>query len=261
MVNILNAFPTWTIMLAAAVLIVAANEVGFRFGRGKGPSASAQDPATVVQGAAFTVLALLLGFSFALALGRYDARRATLVREANAIGTTFLRTGLLDAKASAQMRAYLRMYVAERLEFAQTDAAPEQRRIADDRSNMTQRAMWRLAADAARRDSHSTTIPLVIAGLNDTINSSTEERAILTIHIPDIIILGLVLIALIASAMMGYGFGRQGQRAIIFKATFAIMLSIALGMILDLDRPQRGLIRVNLAPLQNTQSIIDANSV
>jgi hypothetical protein len=70
--------------------------------------------------------------------------------------------------------------------------------------------------------------------------------------------IGILLIAFIASAMMGYGFGRQGQRALVFKACFALMLAIAFGLVLDLDRPQRGLIRVSLAPLQAVQQLMEA---
>lgn len=62
---------------------------------------------------------------------------------------------------------------------------------------------------AAHRDPHSTTAPLFIAALNDTINLSSEERAVLSTHIPDVVIVWLLLIAFITSAMMGYGFGRQ----------------------------------------------------
>ncbi len=260
MANILNPIPTWMIMLGSALLIVAANEFGFRLGRGKGPGLGPQEPSAIVQGAAFTLLALLLGFSFALALGRYDARRGTLMREANAIGTTFLRAQLLDAKAATAIRSDLRTYIVQRTSFARADADPQQRLIADTRSTLLQRDMWRLGVEAARRDPHSTMVPLFLASLNDTINLSTEERTVLITHIPDIVIIGLLLIALIASAMMGYGFGRQGQRALAFKAAFAVMLAIALGLVLDLDRPQRGLIRINLTPLQSVQKNMDATA-
>ncbi len=76
------------------------------------------------------------------------------------------------------------------------------------------------ALQSARRDPHSTMVPLFIAALNDAINLSIEERAVLTTHIPDVVIIGLLLIAFIASAMMGYGFGRQGQRALDFQSKF-----------------------------------------
>ena len=213
-----------------------------------------------MQAAAFTVLALLLGFSFALALGRYDARRGALMRESNAIATTWLRSQLLDPQAAQAARADLRIYVAERIAFAQADTDPDRRLAADEKSSAVQRGLWQAALQSARRDPHSTMVPLFIAALNDAINLSIEERAVLTTHIPDVVIIGLLLIAFIASAMMGYGFGRQGQRALIFKASFAVMLAIAFGLVLDLDRPQRGLIRVSLAPLQAVQHLMESTA-
>jgi hypothetical protein len=260
-VNFLNPVPTWAIMLGSALLIFAMNEIGFRLGRGKGPGLSSQDPSAVVQAAAFSVLALLLGFSFSLALGRYDSRRTALVREAAAIGTTYIRARLLNARDAAAIRADLRWYVSQRIEFARADANPEQRAIADAKSSELQREMWGIAVDAAHRDPRSTIVPLFINELNDTFNLSTEEAAVLVAHIPDVVIIGILLIAFIAAAMMGYGFGRQGKRALAFKALFAVMLVLALGLILDLDRPQRGLVRVNLAPLQNVQRLMQTSIV
>jgi len=247
-------------MLGAAFLIFAMNEVGFRLGRGKGAATEGQDPSAVVQGAAFTILALLLGFSFALGLGRYDARRATLVRESAALGTTFLRANLLDTKTAAAVRSDLRWYGAQRIAFAGADAQPELRAAAQAKSLQIQRDLWGLAMRAAREDPHSTMVPLFITALNDTIALSTEEAAVLGSHIPDVVIIWILLIAFIASAMMGYGFGRRGQRAIIFKAFFAIVLALALGLVLDLDRPQRGLIRVNLAPLQTVVRLMETTA-
>jgi hypothetical protein len=255
--DILNLIPTWAIMLGAALLIFAMNEIGFRLGRGRGGDTTGQDPAAVVQGAAFTILALLLGFSFALGLGRYDARRATLVRESAALGTTFLRAKLLDAKTAAAARSDLRRYGAQRIAFAQADAQPEQRAAAQEKSLEIQRDLWSLTTRAAREDPHSTMVPLFVTSLNDTIALSTEEAAVLGSHIPDVVIIWILLIAFIASAMMGYGFGRRGQRAIVFKVLFAIVLALALGLVIDLDRPQRGLIRVSLAPLQTVQRLME----
>lgn len=246
-------------MLASFIAIFALSEAGFQLGRRRESAADGKDPSWLIEGTAFTLLALLLGFSFSMALGRYDARRGTFLREANAIATTFLRAQLLDAKSAAAIRADLRAYIEERLDFARADAAPQQRAEADRDSEALQRKMWTAAVRAAGQDRRSTTIPLFITALNDTINLSIEERAVLTNHIPDIVIIWLLLVALIAAVMMGYGFGKEGRHAPIFKAVFAAMVALVFGLILDLDRPQRGLIRVNLASMQRVQQIIDAS--
>lgn len=257
--TILDPIPTWLIVLAVALLILAANELGSALARNRLIAPGSEGPSAVVQTAAFTLLSLLLAFSFSLSLGRYDERRAALVREANAIGTTFLRTKLLDAGSASAVRADLRDYVAQRITFARADADPQQRAVAEARSTRIQRHMWLITMQAARRDSHSTMVPLFVSALNDTIDLTTEEGAVLEAHIPDIVVIGLLLIALSAASLMGYGFGRQGQRAILPKILFALMIAIALGLVLDLDRPQRGLIRVNLVPLQTAQQIISGS--
>jgi hypothetical protein len=255
--NTLTAFPTWLVMLLVAILIIAASEGGFQVARAVRRPAGSDAVSAVVQGAVFTLVGLLLAFSFSLSLGRYDARRGVLVREANAIGTTYLRTNLLPAKQASEMRDDLRKYVGERIEFVLAETDAHVRSSATAKSAQLQRAMWALVMTAARRDPRSTTTPLIVASLNDAIDQSTEENAVQEAHIPDIVIVGLVLIILIASSMMGYGFGRQGRHPVFSNVFFAVTFAIAIGLVLDLDRPQRGLIRVNLTPLLTLQDSFD----
>ncbi|MBV9332594.1 MAG: hypothetical protein JO146_01165 [Candidatus Eremiobacteraeota bacterium] len=245
-------------MLASFIAIFALSEAGFQLGHRTGSVPEGKDPSWLLEASAFSLLALLVGFSFSMALGRYDARRGTFLREANAIATTFLRTQLLDAKTAAIVRSDLRAYVEERLDFARADAAPERRAEADRDSEALQRKMWSAAIRAAGKDPHSTMVPLFVAAVNDTINLSIEERTVLTNHIPDVVIVWLLLIALIAAGMMGYGYGKERRHAVVFKAVFAAMIALVFGLILDLDRPQRGLIRVNLASMQRVQQMMNA---
>jgi hypothetical protein len=256
--NLLDPIPTWAIMLISALSIFLMSEVGFRFGQYRGRAQEGKDPSWLLEASAYTMLSLLLGFSFSMALGRYDARRSTFLREANAINTAFLRAQLLDLETRSTIQADLRAYVAQRLAFARADAAPQQRAIADNNSTQLQRKMWILAMQAAGRDAHSTMVPLFVAALNDVISVGTEERAVLTNHIPDVVIVWLLLIALIASAMMGYGFGREGRRALVVKGVFAVMVALVFGLVLDLDRPQRGIIRVNLTAMQSVQQSMES---
>lgn len=245
-------------MLASFIAIFALSEAGFQLGLRRETTFDGKDPSWLLEGTAFSLLALLVGFSFSMALGRYDSRRVTFLREANAIATTFIRAELLDAKTAAVVRYDLRAYVEERLDFALADAAPRQRLAADRDSETLQRKMWALAMRAAARDAHSTMVPLFVSALNDTINLSIEERTVLTNHIPDVVILWLLVIALIAAGMMGYGYGKEKRRAAIFQAVFAAMIALVFGLILDLDRPQRGIIRVDLASMQRVQQMMSA---
>lgn len=234
-------------MTIVALLIYAVSEVSFRIGTTL--KSGAEGPSSVVQAATFTLVGLLLAFAFSLALGRYDSRRTVLVNEANAIGTTYLRTDLLSAVAARKMRVALRAYVDQRLQFVREENDPPRQSVASNESSRLQHVMWDLAMDEARRDPRSTEIPLVVSTLNQTIDLSTEESAALAAHIPDIVMIGLIMIILIASAMMGFGFGRQHQRGVVPTILYAVTLAISIGLVIDLDRPQRGLIRVNLEPM------------
>jgi hypothetical protein len=255
--NFLNTVPIWAIMAGTAALIFAMNEVGFVVGRSRAAKPGTQGPTALVLAAALTLIALLLAFSFSLALNRYDARRAVFVQEANSIGTTFLRASLLDDKDARAVRSDLRQYVALRIDFARADADPNRREIDTVKSDQLQDDLWAAAIRAARLNPRSTALPLFISTLNDTIDLSTTEGAILTAHIPDVIMLGLIFIILIAAGMMGFGFGRYHQRATVPKVLYAVMLALAIGMVLDLDRPQRGLVRIDLTPMIALQHYIE----
>jgi hypothetical protein len=253
MSTVLNAIPIWLIMVGVATLILMMNELGAYFGRLPAARNVAEGPSTVVQAASFTLVGLLLAFSFSLALGRYDARRAAFVQEANSIGTTFLRTELLGRGFAAAMRSDLRDYVELRIDFAKADADVPRRLRDSAASGAMQRRMWERAMQAARSDPHSTMVPLFISALNDTIDLSTTEGAILSAHIPDIVMIGLILMILIAAVMMGFNFGLKKQRAVGSKIMYALVLTIAIGLVSDLDRPQRGFVRVDLTPMVTLQ--------
>ncbi len=105
----------------------------------------------------------------------------------------------------------------------------------------------------ARANPRSTEIPLFVLTVNTMIDASAEETAALSAHIPGVLIIGLVVIILIAVAMMGYDFGKEQRHGLVSQILFAVTIAIVIGLILDLDRPQRGIIRVNLAPLQTLQ--------
>ena len=244
-----NSVATWVIVLVIGALILLMSELGFRIGKNEKVSPTADRPTGVVQAAAFTLVGLLIAFSFSIALSRYDARRAVTLREANSIGTTVLRTDLLDAQSAVRERNLLRQYVAARIAFAAGGTNPSARAQKDDRSTALQRDMWTNAVRAARRDPRSTTIPLFVESLNETIDLSDEQASILSANIPALVLGVLVLIALVAAVMMGFGFGRQNERGLVSSIMFAVMLALAIGVTLDLDRPQRGFIRVSLAPL------------
>jgi hypothetical protein len=244
--------------IIVAVLVVAAAETGFFLGRGQKQNDHDDAAFGVVQGAAYALVGLLLGFSFSLAVARFDARRATQVREANAIVATILRTDLLDAPSATQMRALLRRYIARRLEFSAAGVDVQGRARAQVGSERLQNQMWATAARAAKSDPRSTTVPLLIQSLNATIDASSEQDEVLAATIPASVVLVLVFLVLIAVGLMGFGFGRSRSRRPVMSAVLALMFALVIMTILDLDRPQSGFIQVSLKPLTDAQQLLDS---
>lgn len=239
--------------LAVAILVVAAGELGFRVARKRGARIIDDNSLGIIQAAAFTLVGLLLGFSFSLALSRYDARRAVTVKEANAIGTLLLRVQLLDPDYREEMNGYMSGYATSRLNFAlagiDLEAQARQAKISDD----LQKRMWAVARAQVARDRRSTVTPLFVQALNDTIDASGEQAAVLNAHIPDPVLFVLLAVMLIAAGLLGFSLGKSDRKAYIPVAMLAVLLALVVATILDLDRPQHGFIRVDLTALRGVQ--------
>jgi hypothetical protein len=251
--RMLDNAPVWLVSLLFGVGLLVASEVGFRLGiwdRREGPRSD-----ELVLAAAFTLMALLLGFTFSMGLERFDSRRATVVREANSIGTVAMRADLLGPKPAAEMRADLREYVAARLTALRT-ADDSDRGRATVRAEEIQTDLWRVALDASNRDPRSERIPLVLQSVGDLIDAEAEQRAALEAYVPKSVVVMLSAISIISMMLLGLRFGRNQQRETLAVFLLALMMALAIGIVLDLGAPQHGIITVSLAPLQDLKSSI-----
>jgi len=207
----------------------------------------------VVQGAAFGILSLLLAFSFSTGLSRYDARRVTVVKEANAIGTTWLRAQILAPAAAKALRADLKTYADDRIQFLAAEAVDDRAQAAA-RSAALQQQMWGLVMTA---DPRVPATNLIVQTMNDTIDVSTEQAELLGARIPRTVFILLIVTALIAGALLGAGYGREKRHGIPVQITLAVLLAIVIAVILDLDAPTNGIIRVDITPLRDVRASLD----
>lgn len=248
-----DLLPIWVIATLVGALLFATSESAWFFAQ-KGETRPAEAPFEVALAPAFTLVALLLGFVFSMALGRFDARGGAVLREANAIREVAVLTDLLEAQSALAMRRHLGDYLEARLAFALADADPGGRLQAARNSSKIQADMRRLAVATASRNPEAG--GQMVSALTNMTSASAEEAAALSNYIPPAIILMLVIIGVIASALMGFQLGCRGQRGTLAGAMLAIMLALILGTVIDLDQPQRGFIRVSLEPLRDVQGSI-----
>lgn len=232
------------VLLFGAML--AAQEIGFRLGRRRSGSAEA-GPAGLgaVDGAVFGLMGLLIAFTFSGAATRFDTRRHLVVDEANAIGTAYLRIDLLPAPAQPAMRDLFRRYVDERLEVyaALPDVAAARAALA--RAAALQEQIWN-GAVAAVRDAPGAMLA-VLSSLNAMIDITTTRTVALQTHSPWIIYALLVFLALVCALLAGFGMAGGRSRSAIHVFGFAAILSLTIYVILDMEFPRIGLIRLDAA--------------
>jgi hypothetical protein len=206
----------------------------------------------VVQGAVLTLLALIVGFTFSMAVSRYDQRKNLEEEEANAIGTEYLRVGFLPAADAANARALLVAYLEQRILYYTTRDAPELAQI-DDRTAKLQNDLWS-AVEPAARAQPTPVMTAVAVGMNDVLNSQGYTAAAWLNRIPDGAWDLLGAISLCSMMVVGAGARASRVRFGLF-VILPLVLSISLFMIADIDAPRRGVIQVipmNLETLQQS---------
>ena len=200
----------------------------------------------VVDAGVFGLLGLLVAFTFSGAATRFDARRHLVIEEANDIGTAYLRLDLLPAEARSQLQDLFRQYLDARLATYQNVVDVEATRAAGAKVSDLQRQIWVRAVQACRQVPTTDAAILLLPALNAMFDITTTRTAVTQIHPPTIIFALLVIVALLCSLLAGYGMaGTGGARDWVHIVGFAIVLTVTVYVIVDLEYPRLGFIRVD----------------
>lgn len=252
----IDALPLWALFIVILLVVLFSVEFGYRLGkyRRSRHEQEKEAPLGTMVGATLGLLAFVLAFTFGLAAARFDARRQALLDEANAIGTTYLRAGMLPERGE-QIRGLLRDYVGIRLEAVQSDNVTE----AIGRSEDIQQKMWTEAETVGQKNPNSIVVGLFVQSLNQMIDlHAVRMQAGLRSRIPGAIWLGLFAVAALSLATMGYHAGLSGTRRSLATLAVAVTFSVVIELIADLDRPQEGVLRVSQQALLDVQRSIKA---
>jgi hypothetical protein len=235
--SLLDYLPLWSIFVATIVVVLVAVEVGYQVGairRRHAPETEA--PVGAMVGATLGLLAFILAFTFGLAASRFDERRHTVLDEANAIGTTYLRAGLLAEPQRSEVRLLLREYVDLRVDAVREGQIDKV--LAG--SAKLQGQLWKQAEAASALD-RSVITGLFVQSLNQLIDlHATRVMVGLRSRVPLVIWGSLYAVALLAMATMGYQEGLSGTHRSIASVAVVAIFSIVMFLIVDLDRPLEG---------------------
>lgn len=222
-------------------------ELGRRIGRWR----AARDPQAprvevgALDGAVFALLGLLIAFAFSGAASRWDARRQLVVEEANAIGTAYLRLDVLAPDAQPALREKFRQYVDARL--AAYRSFPDLSAVKADlaRAGKLQGDIWAQAVAACRSEGSQPARMLVLPALNAMIDITTTRTVAAQTHPPSVVYAMLVVLMFASSLLAGHRMAEGGRRSWVHMVGFALTMALALYVIVDLEFPRLGFIRLD----------------
>jgi hypothetical protein len=248
MVNtMLLHFSLLTLLVCALAVFLGALEVGYRLGQRRQDRTDDPDKShtSALQGATLGLLALLLGFTFAMAVSRFDNRKTVIVDQANAIGTAELRSRLLGAPFAAQAAPLFRDHVETWIQFKNAGTDDAAVKAADRHASQIEHELWNIAREATAADPHSLPASLFTSAMNEVIDMHEKRWRSLEDRVPDPVIVLLFAVSALALGQVAYSCGLNGRRRQIANVTFAFAIALVLVVILDIDRPRHGLVQVS----------------
>jgi hypothetical protein len=247
--------PAYVLVLVFLPMLLIAVEMGYRVGarvrtrRG----AVAMPELGTIQTAMLALLGLLLAFTYSFVASRRDARKDAIVEEANAMGTAYLRTRLMPDRTGDQLRDLVRDYARTRLVTIRSEGELQ---AALDRSQQVMGELWPTAVKLIDGRPPTPLDALLFQSLNEVLDVHTRRLAAAHDRLPGIILAMLVVIGVMSLAMTGFSNGLAGQRALFFTITLAVMVAAVTLVIIDLDRPRSGFVRVSQQPLIDVLEIM-----
>lgn len=252
--------PLWLATIILTIVLISVTEISYRIRR----SALAKAPPEAVEGensgsgvmlsAALGLLALLVGFTFAMASDRFDARRMWVNEEANAIGTAYLRSRLAVGPDAETLPTLWANYAETRYAIRVGKKSLREQLALLDRANEMQVRIWEATQREVATVRDDVTAELVDA-TNNAFDVAASRLTAAQARIPATVIWGVIVYAAVACAILGYALASDRRRLLMSSVVTGLM-SLSMALIIDLDRPDSGAVEVSQAPMQRAvQSI------
>jgi hypothetical protein len=235
-------------------LMLAATEIGFRLGcksEANTPEKTKSLVATV-EAAILAVLGLLLGFTMSMAVTRFEVRKQLVLDEANAIESSCLRAELLPAPEGTEIVNILREYINVRVQYGNPGNDPARFDSLRRQTARLQDEFWKRAVAYGQKNPNATA-SLLLQSLNQSIDLESARWMASQNHVPESVIYVNGIVGMLAAMLVGYTFGLNGRRQIFSMCVLALAVTLVLALIIDLDQPRSGLIRVGQQPMIDLQ--------
>lgn len=240
--------------LVTLAVTIAADFFGYRVGSRIGPPNNEAQAAAIntTLAAIFVIVGLILSFTFSFVVNIAQLRWSTMVQQADAIGTTYLRADALQPADRDLLRASLRRYTDTMIEFYRT-SDPKTIAADNQRIGQAEQQMWSASASELNRR-NTFALSLLQQTMNDTFDRGADMRAALNLRLRGAATSLIVLAAVLAAFLIGLAFGQSRTSNWLISIAFCILLVALMFVIVDLNNPRGGIIQLNASPLVDVRS-------
>lgn len=252
--------PEWLVAVLFLGLMITACETGYALGLRTRTEERTKTMVPTVVASILALLGLLLGFTMSMSVSRYDTRRRLVLDEANALLAAYLRTQALPTPQGTELQQLVRQYVDNRVRVSQNALDPQMLQQGKDDDARLQGELWSRAAALAQTNPQSVPAGLVLESLDTAFSLENSRWIGFVAHLPDGVIYVNAVMGLVGALMVGYDFGITGHRHPLSEALLIISITMVLVLIVELDHPHSGVIRVSQQPLVDLQRRLAAPS-
>ena len=246
-----DSLPIWAVYLGTVAVSLVAAEIGFRIGiwlQRRDPSSAGTPMTDIVVAGMLGLMAFLMAFSIAIVIDQHNGRKAMVVTEANAVGTAYLRASFLGEPDLTTSRNLLREYVEVRLAAASDQTQQES---AITRSEEIHGELWSIVEDNVRQGKESDITALYVESINEVINVHSLRLAAVNLRLPRLLRVVLFAATVLSFLLVGVANSADGKRDFAAILLFALAFVAVLMIMVDLDRPQEGLLTISQTALSD----------
>lgn len=250
-----NEWSLWLFGLVLFVLLGLALECGFRLSLRRRDTA-AKDGSDFLVSATLGLLALLLGFTFSLALQRHEERRSLVITEANALGTSWLRIQAIDLADRESLAVPFEQYAQTRLKWSLASDAGDTSQALYTQAAEQQALIWTASLSALANGETVLDAKSLLDPLNESFDIATEREVRRQAHLPGAMLGMLLVFMLFATLLVGWRLGELGRRMTLPAGLTVLLLTLAVVVTVDLDMSRSGLITVSQVAMAQSVAII-----
>ncbi|MGL4268967.1 MAG: hypothetical protein ACRCR6_04180 [Plesiomonas sp.] len=228
------------------VLMLLASVIGYTAGRLRHSEDDTNGATVQIETALFGLLGLLLAFTFAASASRNETRKELMVNASNAIGTVYLRTFLYDPQTGSLLRVHLKDYLDQRINYYDVGSDVPAIRKVLVKTDQLQNQLWGQVMRASRQPENYLASMQMIPAMNEMFDLASSRLSYDRTHIPDVLLIVLAVQALAAAFANGYNSSKCRHFNLFSSIGFAVLTVMVVYLILDLDRPRRGILNLDV---------------